>query len=125
MSFVYLASPYTHPSEAVRELRFRAIEIVSSDMLVRGITVFSPIVYCHVISQRFNLPTDAGFWLAHNRAMLKAAEALWVVMFPGWETSVGLKGEMLAARDYGKRVTHVNPATWGAGSFAEALSKLA
>lgn len=125
MSFVYLGSPYSHASEAIRELRFRAVETVTGDMLRRGITVFSPIVYSHVMAQRYNLPTDAQFWLPHNRAMLKASTSLWIVMLPEWDVSVGLRGETLAADEYKLKVTHINPASWGAGSFVEALRKLA
>lgn len=125
MSFIYLASPYSHPSLLISELRFRAVEIVSGEILRKGITVYSPIVYCHMMSTRLGLPADARFWFPHNRSILKEATSLWILTLPGWDNSIGVEGERRAAEEFGLKWQRTAPETWGAGEIAEALLKLA
>ena len=97
MSYIYLASPYSDPSPAVREERFFATERATAWLLRERIWVYSPIVHCHALALRYGLPTDAGFWQEYNFAMLRGAAALWLLKLSGWENSIGMRSEIAFA----------------------------
>ena len=62
MSFVYLASPYTHKKREVMMDRHHAASVATAQLLLKGAVVFSPIVHCHEIALEHQLPTDFAFW---------------------------------------------------------------
>lgn len=94
MSFFYLASPYSHPNPAVMEARFLAAEALLAHLLKSKTWVYSPIVHCHTLANRHNMPTDAQFWASYNLAMLHRASGLYVFTLPGWSESKGVEKEM-------------------------------
>src|SRR5690606_17830743 len=81
---IYLASPYSHPDPAVRELRYKAAVKCSADLLLRGHLVYSPIVQHHPMQQMHNLPDTWEFWKHICLGMLKNCDELWVLKLPGW-----------------------------------------
>ena len=70
---IYLASPYSHPDTAVRELRFREACRAAAELIRRGHAVFSPIAHGHSISLA-GLPTGWAFWEPFDRLMLQLSE---------------------------------------------------
>lgn len=100
--FIYLASPYT----GNEEVNFLLTEKFTAIQMKCGLHIFSPIVHCHEIAKKFNL--DAAFWRAYNYGMLDVAVALWVLCLPGWEKSVGVKGEIKRARERKIPVVYVS-----------------
>lgn len=94
MAYIYLASPYSHPSELVRHQRYLAVAEVCASFLRDNITVYSPIVHCHELAKRHSLPKGFDFWEYHNYEMLKPASQLLVLELDGWKESKGLKGEI-------------------------------
>ena len=94
LKFDYLASPYSHEFEAVREMRFRAVEATTAYLFKQGHVVFSPIVYCHKIATKWALPKDALFWRNLNFSFLHSSKEIIVLALPGWQDSQGVKGEM-------------------------------
>lgn len=107
--YQYLASPYSHPDPFVREERYLAAMKEMCAHLKLGIAIYSPIVHCHELAKIDSLPRDAAFWRAYNFAMLAAAESLWLLMLPGWETSVGCAEEIEEAKRIGIIVLHLEP----------------
>ena len=120
--YIYLGSPYSHPDPKVKEERYLAAMRETANFLRIGITVYSPIVHCHLLHFDHDLPNTWEFWRKHDFTMLAAAEFFYVLMLDGWEDSVGLKDEIQeakrlgiqtiytlagenAARPYGYRVT--------------------
>jgi hypothetical protein len=98
---IYLATPYSHPDRAVRELRFREVNRVAAELMRAGVHVFSPISHSHSISLMGNLPTDWGYWKEYDRAMLKNCEKLVVLMQLGWHESEGVQAEIALAKELG------------------------
>jgi len=94
VSFVYIASPYTHEDPAVMQERFEAVEKVTAELLKDGVQCYSPIVHCHVLAQKYDLPIHYMFWRDCNFAMLSKASKLFVLQLKGWEESPGVAGEM-------------------------------
>ena len=94
MSFVYLASPYTHNEPSMMEARYIQTRCAVAELLINKVSVYSPIVHCHSLAKRHNLPKDAEFWAWYNFSMLGRALEMWVLTFDGWEDSVGVQGEV-------------------------------
>ncbi len=94
MSFIYLASPYSHPNATVRHERFTSALRCAANLYRAGKTVFSPIVHYHPIHLSHDMPTDHGFWKPHNENMLRAASGLYVLDIDGWQDSEGTRHEV-------------------------------
>ena len=107
MSYIYLASPYSHPDPAVREARYRAARDTAAWMLAQRLWVYSPIVHCHDLAQSAGLPTDFAFWGEYNRAMIASAESLYVLLLPGYLESVGVNAEIAYALSARKPVVRL------------------
>jgi len=121
--FRYLASPYSDPSEIVRELRYRAVESAVVARLHEGVHVYSPIVHCHPLAVRYDLPKDAKFWMEYNKAMIRLAWEFEVLRLPGWEESVGIKSEIAFVDSL--KITHPLYSDPAEDEVIEALRKLA
>lgn len=107
MSFIYLASPYSHQSLAVREHRFIMARHFTVQMLRLGKPVFSPIVYGKEMESQ--LGGDFRSWQALNDAMIKACTMFLVLRIDGWEESEGVTHEIALAKSLGKSITYVDP----------------
>lgn len=97
MSYIYLASPYTHPDHAVMEARYKEVAEHTAQMLREGLHVFSPIVHCHKLAVEYGLPRHIDFWEAYNTTMLRVASKLLVLQIEGWEDSRGIRREITLA----------------------------
>lgn len=107
MSYDYLASPYSHDNPLMMEARYFAVRAYTASLLAQRIWVYSPIVHCHELATRHNLPKDAAFWREYNEAMLETADQLIVLQLAGWEESKGVSHERVFAEKKGKRVHFV------------------
>lgn len=94
---IYLASPYTHEDPAVMQKRFEQVQTFTIYMIHKGAIVFSPIVYCHEMAVKAELPKDAIFWQKQNADMLRRSDYFMVLKLPGWDTSRGVQWELSMA----------------------------
>ena len=94
MSYIYLACPYSSKHASIRHKRYLQVAEVTAELLIKNIHVYSPIVHCHDIACRFNLPGDFNFWMKYNYAMLSKASGLTILELPSWEKSKGLRAEI-------------------------------
>lgn len=99
---IYLASPYSHADDSVREQRYRETVRVNAALLARGRFVYSPIVHCHAMAETHTLPTDYEFWKNFNHHMIERSNAVYFLMLPEWQHSKGMYGEMQYADMSGK-----------------------
>lgn len=104
--FIYLASPYT----ANPEENFLLAEKYAASQIIEGHPIFSPIVHCHEMAIKYNMPKDYGFWRTYALNMLQAAAALLVLMLPGWKESVGVTDEIAFATRNEIPIFYVDPA---------------
>lgn len=95
---IYLASPYSHPDELIRRTRFMLAEQATASLLRRGIWVYSPIVHCHELASKYNLPGDFDFWSKYNIDMIRRCDSFAILDIPGWQESKGVQGEWEFAR---------------------------
>ncbi len=110
MSYIYLASPYSHTSAVRRTERYLKVLEYTALTLMQRIPIFSPIIHCHDMALKYSMPKDAGFWKWYNEEMLKPARELYVLKLDGWEDSVGVRGEIGQAMGLGIPITYVEEA---------------
>jgi len=101
MSFIYLASPYTSSSKTVMHSRYLATMLATATLLKSGKFVYSPIVHCHEMAIKHNMPKDFGFWKDYNYNMIDMSESVIVLMISGFEDSKGISYEMSYAASKG------------------------
>lgn len=109
MSYIYLASPYSHQNKSIMEDRYKEVLAVAAYYTRRGQIVYSPIVHYHEMAVHFNLPKAFDFWKETNITFLRMAAKLYVLQIPGWETSQGVIFELNLARQLGLEVLFVEP----------------
>lgn len=90
---IYLASPYSSTYPDIVHSRFEdTMEFISSR--IPRFPIFSPIVHCHELAKKYNLPTDAQSWQEYNESFLSRANKLWVLQLDGWQKSLGVRKEI-------------------------------
>lgn len=99
-TLVYLATPYSHESEEVREQRFNNVNKYAAELIKKGFHVYSPISHSHPINKVGNLPTSWKFWKEHDEAILQHCKKLIVLCQEGWKESVGVQAEIEIAQSY-------------------------
>ena len=98
-SMVYLASPYAHPSAAVREARLEAARYVCGKLVDGGVIVMSPLVYLGELAQKGVHPPQG--WYAYDLQLLARCDELLVLQLPGWQDSKGVLAEVAGAQTKG------------------------
>lgn len=96
---IYLASPYSHPNDEIREQRFKDIAKISAKLNSEGIIAFSPIVYGHTLLDYKEMPTNWGFWQTFCLSFLQHCDELHVYMMEGWKMSSGIREEIKYAEE--------------------------
>ena len=96
MSYIYLASPYSHPDPAIREQRYQAVTKKAAEYLCAGKAVFAPITHSHPMVPYMDekLCMDFDFWMRADIPLLKGAKELHVLMLDGWQRSRGVTKEI-------------------------------
>ena len=105
---IYLASPYTHPSEVIRAWRyFKALDL-TADLIERGWSVFSPIVHSHYISKQTGI-LDSSFWVNLDLSFIdRWADCLLVLCIHGYWQSEGVAIEIDHAMSIGLRIVYTS-----------------
>lgn len=109
-SYIYLASPYSHPDEQIKLQRFEDICKISAYYFSQGYIMFVPIAQSHPIAEIGKLTdTDWEYWKEVDTVFLQQASSLWVVMLEGWKDSIGVQAEIKIAMDLGLPICYINP----------------
>jgi hypothetical protein len=112
MKKIYLAAPYSSPDAAVREERFRLVNIMAGNLMREGYCVFSPISHSHPIAELMDDVDncDHDFWLKQDMSFLRYwADELWVLQLPGWNKSRGVEAEINKAVMFGIKIRFIKP----------------
>lgn len=107
MHKIYLACPYSHPLESVREQRVSMANKIAAGLMQQGYAVFSPISHSHGIAHHINNHLDHDFWLNQCLEFIPWCDELWIMQVKGWRESRGIKMEIEAAKENGKDVRSV------------------
>ncbi len=105
---IYVACPFWHNNESVRNYRRRKAIEYSERLFHKGIPFYSPLLY----SERFKAQkAKEGYWLSHGIQMVDACNELQVLCLDGWEMSGGIKGEIARAEERNIPVTYITKHT--------------
>lgn len=96
---IYLAIPYSHPEQSVKDKRFRIANAVAAELMCKGEVVYSPISHTHIIAKENHLTTDWDYWQSACEQFLTIADKLVVITIEGWKESTGVQAEI----DYAKQ----------------------
>lgn len=96
---VYVASPYSHDDERIRNLRAQQVEEVAGLLQNDFNYAFIlPITMSHNTGKHM---TNKGFsfdhWRDKDLTYIDCCDELWVITLNGWKESIGVKEEMLFA----------------------------
>lgn len=110
---IYLASPYSHPEPAVREMRaahaIAALRYIAAEFGgYSRVTIFSPIVYGHALIAA-GYPPDWENWKAFDCEMISFSSMIVVLKLDGWEESQGVQAEIKFAKSLGKPIEYFKP----------------
>lgn len=100
----YLASPYTHHDEAVKNNRFWKTIHTTAHLQREGYKVFSPIVHSHYISKWFQQDSSFEFYEEFDLDMLARCDGIIVLKLDGWKESKGVQTELTWSRKYTKQI---------------------
>lgn len=95
---IYLAAPYSAPTEQETEQRMQVFGQVASDLIRDGEIVVSPL-FCHFIRHYNGLPGDWNYWKRYSETLLVTCNELVIIDMPGWKDSSGVQGEIQIARE--------------------------
>lgn len=98
MSYIYIASPYTHGDEEVVTARATMALIYTCQCFREQKHVFSPIVHCHPVAMIGKLPGSFDYWEKYNIIMIENAHEMHVLKLPYWTESKGVAQEMIIAK---------------------------
>lgn len=104
----YLACPYSHDNPAVLRDRFEAVTKLAARLIRSGKHIYSPISHSHAITET-GLPCGWEFWASLSLAMLGVCDDVLVYCIDGWDRSVGVRAEVMAAEASGKPVRYLMP----------------
>ena len=105
---VYVAAPFWHENEAVRNYRRRKAVEYSERLFHKGVPFYSPLLY----SERFKeKKASEGYWVEHGLRMVDVCDVMHVLCLEGWEDSGGIKGEIEKAEARGARVVYITKHT--------------
>lgn len=100
---VYLACPYTHKMESVRQARVTMACAVAARLMELNTAVFSPITHGNAIAGF--LPEarlhDHEFWMQQCLPILAASQKLVLLPIEGWKESRGVEHELAYAKARG------------------------
>jgi nucleoside 2-deoxyribosyltransferase len=96
MSFVYIASPYSHPDAEVRQQRHIAACKKAAQYAKKGIPHFSPIAQSHPVADFMDEAQrmDFDLWMKLDLPLLRMASELHVLCIDGWRQSRGVAREI-------------------------------
>ncbi len=97
---IYLATPYSHPSAAVRQWRYEQAQALWWHYVQLGLQVYSPIVHTHPAAVKFEAPQGYEFYRHFDEQMILSSEQLWIAHIPGWEESKGMASEIKFALNH-------------------------
>jgi hypothetical protein len=107
-SLIYLASPFSHERESVREKRFHDACEATAKLLKLGYLTFSPIVHSFPLAKH-GIDGDTDFWVEQiDKHYLRHCAAVFVLEIPGWKQSKGVTKELWIAHATNKPIRYTS-----------------
>ena len=104
---IYIASPYTHERQDIRNLRYRQVLQYTQLCMAKGEIVFSAVVYGHPFALDNTSAIYYNYWRPFNEHMILASAGVRVLKLSGYLSSRGVIGEAQFALENGIPVNQV------------------
>ena len=104
---IYLASPYSHPSEDVRLARFKAVNKATAKLISEGNIIYSAISHSHPIAIESDMPLGWDYWKRIDWFFLELSSKVIVLKLKGWDESKGVLEEIKYAKTLEKPVEYI------------------
>ena len=99
---IYLASPWWHEDEQIREARHEIVTRRAGKLMQDGYVVFSPITHSVPIAEAITSIDEHkpdgkyghDFWLDQDSYFLQWCDEMWVLKQEGWIESFGVNWEI-------------------------------
>lgn len=110
---IYLASPYSHELNSVRQQRFLEVCRIYSELTYRKLYVFCPIAMNHNCVLYGDKPLSGGwdYWKTFDELFLSKCDVLYIATMDGWKDSKGVDGEIKYAILHNIPIFYLNPNT--------------
>lgn len=125
---MYIAGPYTHSDESVRQMRYHLLTEYYAHLTACGYNAFSPITHSHPVHyfglDGQYLPAESDWpkneippvsWMDIDRRIILGCAEVRVLMLPGWDQSIGVQDEIEWAFLNRIPVLFVDPETYEHG----------
>lgn len=106
---IYLASPYSHSNDDIREMNYKIVSKIAANMISEGNVVLSPISYGHNLLNFCEMPSDWDFWYNFCVTFLLKCDELIVVKMAGWDVSKGVLEEIEIAKKHNIKISFIEP----------------
>ena len=104
---IYLAIPYSHSDEEVKELRYEIANWISAYLMRMDAIVFSPITHSHPLV-KYGLPTGYEYWRTQDESFMDTCASIIVVTLDGCDSSNGVNSEIMYMTNSGKPVHYLD-----------------
>jgi len=104
---IYVAGPFSHPDESVRNARFETANEYAAKLMEEGHIVFSPLSHSVPISRYLGNPNDSDFYVIQDLFWLECCEEMHVLMIDGVFESSGVRREMDHAKAIGVDIKYI------------------
>jgi hypothetical protein len=106
---IYIASPYSHPDDMIREQNYIKVAEYAAKLISQGHVAISPIAYGHTLLPFVEMPSDWPFWSNFCISILNKCDKLIVYQMEGWDKSRGVAEEIEYAEKLGIPVEYIKP----------------
>lgn len=92
---IYLATPYWHPEQDIRDERTLKAKLLTRSFMRRGLPAYSPIVHGRAMEEGLTqLPFSNDEWVTFDFLYIKSASYILVCQIDGWQQSKGIQREV-------------------------------
>jgi hypothetical protein len=95
----YLAAPYTHKDQSVTRERMRRFHAIDAQLMNQGVFTVSPLLKDTIVVTH-GIAGTWDYWKEYSQVLLRRCDKMIVLMFPGWESSVGVQTEIQIAMEF-------------------------
>ena len=106
---IYLAAPYRHHEESVRDARLEAVSRVAAGLTEIDRRVFCPLTYADALRANGFGPRDDEWWYDYDIGWLSHCAELVVLTLLRWEDSEGVRMEIKTAERRGIPISYMEP----------------
>jgi nucleoside 2-deoxyribosyltransferase len=110
MKIIYLASPYSHPEESIRQRRYHLACRTAAKLMASDIVVFSPLANTIPAVEFGGLELSHQGFLRLDLPMLRRCDELLLLCLDGWQESIGVQQELGEAIAFHKPITTITEA---------------